>query len=202
MMSSPSLSSSHTVFLSLSAVAALVDVGDLDRLADLDQRRRPASPGPVIMRNSVVLPAPLGPMTPTMPPGGSLKSSPSISSLSPNALRRPVGLDHERRPGAGPAGCRSRSVSLRAVPPPARTAPRSGRGAPCSSWRGPWGWSAPTRARAASPCAASPPASPPAPGAAPSARATRNSCPARGCPGRGRARGSSRRRCRGSSGRG
>jgi hypothetical protein len=26
---------------------------------------------PVIMRNSVVLPAPLAPITPTMPPGGS-----------------------------------------------------------------------------------------------------------------------------------
>jgi hypothetical protein len=38
---------------------------------------------PVIIRNSVVLPAPLGPMTPTMPPGGSLNVRSSISSRSP-----------------------------------------------------------------------------------------------------------------------
>ena len=38
---------------------------------------------PVIMRNSVVLPAPLGPMTPTMPPAGSLKVRSSIRRLSP-----------------------------------------------------------------------------------------------------------------------
>ena len=34
---------------------------------------------PMIILNSVVLPAPFGPITPTMPPGGSLKSSPSMS---------------------------------------------------------------------------------------------------------------------------
>ena len=40
------------------------------------------------MRNSVVLPAPLGPMTPTMPPGGSLNESLSISSRSPKPFER------------------------------------------------------------------------------------------------------------------
>jgi hypothetical protein len=35
------------------------------------------------MRNSVVLPAPFGPMMPTMPPAGSEKLSESISSRSP-----------------------------------------------------------------------------------------------------------------------
>ena len=40
------------------------------------------SSAPVIMRNSVVLPAPFGPMTPTIPPGGSLNERSSISSLS------------------------------------------------------------------------------------------------------------------------
>ena len=44
--------------------------------------------------------------------------------------------------------------------------------------------------------------SPPRRGAPASARATTSSCPPRGCPRRGRARGSSRPRCRGSSGRG
>ncbi len=45
------------------------------------------------MRNSVVLPAPFGPMTPTMPPGGSLKVRSSISRLSPIALGEPVEVD-------------------------------------------------------------------------------------------------------------
>ena len=38
------------------------------------------------MRNSVVLPAPLGPITPTMPPAGNRNDRSSISTLSPNAL--------------------------------------------------------------------------------------------------------------------
>ena len=38
---------------------------------------------PVIRRNSVDLPAPFGPMTPTMPPGGSVKDRSSKSNLSP-----------------------------------------------------------------------------------------------------------------------
>jgi hypothetical protein len=42
----------------------------------------------VIIRNSVVLPAPLGPITPTMPPRGNVKFTSSMSSMSPYALRR------------------------------------------------------------------------------------------------------------------
>ncbi len=38
---------------------------------------------PVIKRNSVVLPAPLGPITPTMAPGRNWNDSLSISSRSP-----------------------------------------------------------------------------------------------------------------------
>ena len=38
---------------------------------------------PVIIRKSVDLPAPLGPITPTIPPRGSEKSSDSINNLSP-----------------------------------------------------------------------------------------------------------------------
>ncbi len=45
---------------------------------------------PVSMRNSVDLPAPFGPITPTMPPGGMVKSRFSISSLSPIAFFRPM----------------------------------------------------------------------------------------------------------------
>ena len=48
---------------------------------------------PVIMRNSVVLPAPFGPITPTMPPGGSLNERSSISSLSPKPFERCVEID-------------------------------------------------------------------------------------------------------------
>ena len=49
---------------------------------------------PTIMRNSVVLPAPFGPITPTMPPGGSLNSRPLISSAPLIALREVLGLQH------------------------------------------------------------------------------------------------------------
>ena len=42
---------------------------------------------PVIMRNSVVLPAPFGPMTPTIAPAGMRNERSSIRSLSPYALR-------------------------------------------------------------------------------------------------------------------
>src|SRR5204863_348318 len=48
-----------------------------------DVRRAADISWPVIIRKSVVLPAPLGPITPTMPPGESVSSMPSISRLSP-----------------------------------------------------------------------------------------------------------------------
>ena len=53
-------------------------------------RSEPASgfSSPTIIRNSVVLPAPLGPITPTIPAGGSVKERSSISSRSPKPLRR------------------------------------------------------------------------------------------------------------------
>ncbi len=64
-------------------IAALVDIAEVHGLADLDRARRPAVSCPVMMLNSVDLPAPLGPITPTMPPGGSMKDRSSNSSLSP-----------------------------------------------------------------------------------------------------------------------
>ena len=56
---------------------------------------------PVIILNSVVLPAPFGPMTPTMPPGGSLKSRSSISELvAEGLLDEALDLDAPRRRAA------------------------------------------------------------------------------------------------------
>ena len=67
---------------------------------------------PVSIRKSVVLPAPLGPIMPTMPPGGRRNEKFSISTLSPKALltfsasttRSPIGL---------PAGMKSSISSSR-----------------------------------------------------------------------------------------
>ena len=41
---------------------------------------------PAIILNSVVLPAPFGPITPTIPPGGNEKVMSSTSSRSPKPL--------------------------------------------------------------------------------------------------------------------
>ena len=49
---------------------------------------------PVIIRNSVVLPAPLAPITPTIPARGRSNESDSISSRSPKPLRRSVAVEH------------------------------------------------------------------------------------------------------------
>ena len=70
----------------IEGVATLIDVGERDRVAD-----RAASPlvgfsSPMIILNSVVLPAPLGPITPTIPPRGRSKLRSSNSSLSPKAF--------------------------------------------------------------------------------------------------------------------
>ena len=75
--------SSKTVFSRVERVAALVDVGELHRVADRGACRASGFSWPTIMRKSVVLPAPLGPMTPTMPPGGRWKVRSSISRRSP-----------------------------------------------------------------------------------------------------------------------
>ena len=75
-------------------------------------RSSPASgfSSPTIMRKSVVLPAPFGPITPTMPPGGSEKVRSSNSSLSPNPFDDALGLDDDvAEPRAG------RDVDLDAV---------------------------------------------------------------------------------------
>ena len=61
-------------------VARLIDVADLHRLAEPQRAGVGLLPVPVIIRNSVVLPAPFGPITPTIPPRGSVKFTSSISS--------------------------------------------------------------------------------------------------------------------------
>ena len=69
--------------LGVERLAALVDIGQLDRLADAQAALVGLLPGPVIRRSRVVLPAPLGPITPTMLPGGMLWVRSSISRRSP-----------------------------------------------------------------------------------------------------------------------
>ena len=65
-----------------------------------------------IIWSSVVLPTPFGPMTPTMPFGGRLKLSPSISVRSPNPLTR-LRASTTRRPSRGSGGIWIRSKSSR-----------------------------------------------------------------------------------------
>ena len=50
---------------------------------------------PVIMRNNVVLPAPFGPITPTIPPGGSAKFMSSTSRFSTVGFVHAVRFDHD-----------------------------------------------------------------------------------------------------------
>ena len=69
---------------------------------------------PVIILNSVVLPAPFGPITPTIPPGGSLNDSPSISSWSPNAFCSPS-TSTTMPPSFGPA-----AICIEALPTSSR----------------------------------------------------------------------------------
>ena len=58
---------------------------------------------PMIILNSVDLPTPFGPMTPTMPFRGSSKDRSSISTRSPNCLCRCSTLSTSA-PKRGPAG--------------------------------------------------------------------------------------------------
>mmetsp|Transcript_29408 Transcript_29408/g.75018 ORF Transcript_29408/g.75018 Transcript_29408/m.75018 type:complete len:214 (-) Transcript_29408:1421-2062(-) len=58
---------------------------------------------PMIMRNSVDLPAPLPPMMPTTAPGGTLNVMSSTSSLSPNDLHTPA-TSSTLLPRRGPTG--------------------------------------------------------------------------------------------------
>ena len=70
--------------LAVERVAALVDVRELHRRRrSVERRRRRGFSCAAIIRNSVVLPAPLGPITPTMPPRRQRERESSISRRSP-----------------------------------------------------------------------------------------------------------------------
>ncbi len=71
------------VVLGIEMVAALVDDSPRCTVAPMSIEPLSGVSLPVMSLNSVDLPAPLGPITPTMPPGGRVKLRSSNSSLSP-----------------------------------------------------------------------------------------------------------------------
>ena len=80
--------------------ASLVDVRDLHCLP-IRSSPSSGSSSPAIIRKSVVLPAPFGPITPTIPPGGRVAQILDQQSVAV-ALRDAVGLDHDvSEPRAG-----------------------------------------------------------------------------------------------------
>ena len=136
---------------------------------------------PAIMRNSVVLPAPFGPITPTIPPGGSVERQVLDEEPVAEALLHVLGADDDVAEPRARRGCGSRRRRA-SSPGPRRGASRRRRAAPSTSRAAPSGSSAPTRARAGAYGAARRSASPRSRAAPASARATRSSCPGTGCP--------------------
>ena len=65
----------------------------------------------MIIRNSVVLPTPLGPMTPTMPARGSLKDRSCMSTRPSKPLARSL-ASSTTSPSRGPAGMLISEVSI------------------------------------------------------------------------------------------
>ena len=113
----------QTVFVGLEVGARLVDVGELRPCRRRAARRRPAAPRPTIMRKSVVLPAPFGPITPTMPPGGSENVRSSTSSRSPKPFATPS-ASTTTSPSRGPGGMWISTRSSLHVAAPRRAAAR------------------------------------------------------------------------------
>ena len=127
--------------------ARLVDVGELRPCRRSGARRASGCSSPAIIRKSVVLPAPFGPITPTIPPGGSEKVMSSTSRRSPKPFATSVGLDDDvAEPRAG------RDVDLDPVELHVLLLGEQllvgGRGAPSTSRAARAGSCAPTRARA------------------------------------------------------
>ena len=75
-------------------VAALIYITKLDGFADFERAFVGLFIDPVIILNSVVLPAPFGPITPTIPPGGKRNDRSLISSLSAKTFFNAFGLNH------------------------------------------------------------------------------------------------------------
>ena len=165
-------------------------------------RRESGCSAPVIILNSVDLPAPFGPMMPTIAPGGTMNDRSSMSSRSPKPFETPLN-SMTLSPSRSATGMKISCVSLRFWYSTDWTAPRSAtRRALLFAWRAFGFWRTHSSSsfialmRALS-CFAST-----------SSRCllllepATSSSPSTGCRGRGRARGSTRPRCRGSSGRG
>ena len=102
--------SSQTRLVRVERVAVLIDVGRASTVSPTLIVPASGFSCPVIMRNSVVLPAPLGPMMPTMPPAGRSNVRFSNSTRSPKALRDAVRLDDHVARAAVPAECRFPSL--------------------------------------------------------------------------------------------
>ena len=189
------------VLLAVERIARLIDIAEL---TESPMAIAPLSgfSCPVIMRNRVVLPAPLGPITPTMPPGGSLNESDRRSAACRRSLSRDV--ENSMTVIAEPLGDRNDDLRRRRrlVVLLGERDPHSAGCAPWISPGAPWGSTRSIRSR---PRAARWRASSSRPswaGASASASARTNNCPRRGCRGRDRVRESSPSHCRGNSGRG
>ena len=181
--------------------ARLVDVGELDRVADAQRRRCPAAPRPRSSGTASSCRRRSGRSTPTMPPGGSEKVMSSTSRRSPKPFETPS-ASTTTSPSRGPAGMWISTRSSLTFCSSASSRSYAPRRAFDFAWRA-FGLSAHPLELAGERAAArrllllldgEPRLLLLEPG--------RSSCPRTGCPCRGRARGSSRRRCRGSSGRG
>ena len=89
MMSSPSEMSSHTV-LSADSASRLWSTKAICTVLPMVTSPLSGFSMPAISLNSVDLPAPLGPMMPTMAPAGTLKLRLSISRRSPKLFDTPL----------------------------------------------------------------------------------------------------------------
>ena len=178
--------------------ARLVDVGELDRLAEPQRCRCRAAPGRRSCGRASSCPRRSARRRRRCRRAAARSRDPRSAGgrRSPCSARRPR---PPRRPGGCPPGCGSRGGRSGRWPRrPAAT--RSAAGVPCPWPGGPSATCRPTPSRARARDGAPTRPSPRARGAPASAPASRSSCPGTGCPCRGRARGSSRPRCRGSSG--
>ena len=183
MTSTPWVISWNTVLSAREVVAALVDVAQLRRCRRSSIEPASGASWPTSIRNSVVLPAPLGPMIPTMPEPRQRERQVLDEQPVAVALAQALDLDDlvaEPRPG------RDRDLELAGrVLRVVRLGEQllvGATGGPCPSPGGPWRPCAPIRARGRASAGARRPSSARAPGARASARASSSSCRRTGCP--------------------